>query len=145
MIRRIEERDEEAFFFLMNEFYHSDAVLAPLPEEKIHAVFRDVLRENPYLDGYMMEEDGSPVGYCLLAKGYSTEAGGKILWIEDLYIRGAYRNRGLGSEMFAYIFAHYQDYKRYRLEVEEENTAAVGFYRRQGFDFLPYRQMIRDF
>lgn len=43
------------------------------------------------------------LGYAMIAKSFSTEFGKPCMWIEDLYIREAYRGTGLGSKFLDYI------------------------------------------
>ena len=45
------------------------------------------------------------LGYAMIAKSFSTEFGKPCMWIEDLYIREAYRGTGLGSKFLDYIEA----------------------------------------
>jgi ribosomal protein S18 acetylase RimI-like enzyme len=72
------------------------------------------------------------------------EAGGDTLWLEDLYIRKDFRNKGLGKEYFNFIFSEYKGVRRFRLEVEDTNERAVKLYKSLGFEFLEYKQMILD-
>lgn len=76
---------------------------------------------------------------------YSNEAGGLVVWLEELYIRDFARGFGLGTELIGYIENQYRDRAvRFRLEVEEENHAAVRLYRRKGYTSLPYAQMVKE-
>ena len=70
----------------------------------------------------------------------STEFGKTCMWIEDLYIKDAYRGLGIGSEFLNYIEKKYPD-SIFRLEVEEENERAVRVYEKCGFKVLPYMEM----
>ena len=51
----------------------------------------------------LLEQDGETAGYGLLSLKYSHEAGGLELWVEELYVRPAFRGRGLGHEFFAWL------------------------------------------
>ena len=86
-----------------------------------------------------------PAGYGLVSLTYSNEAGGLVVWLEELYIRDFARGFGLGTELIGYIENQYRDQAvRFRLEVEEENHAAVRLYRRKGYTSLPYAQMVKE-
>ena len=79
-----------------------------------------------------------------MAITFSQEAGGKTVWLEELYIKPEFRNFGLGSEFFTFLAETEKDCKRFRLEVEDYNKKAIELYKRKGFSFLPYSQMIKE-
>lgn len=143
MIRHLTERDEALFCTLSDEFYHSDGVLHPVPKEHFHRAFSEMMRSRDYLDCFIIESGGEAAGYGLLVKSYSQEAGGVVVWLDELYIRPEFQSRGLGSEFFGYVFEHYPA-ARYRLEIEPDNDRARALYERLGFEALPYCQMIRE-
>ena len=146
MVRAIELRDRAAFLDLSAQFYSSAAVLAPVPQKFHEDAFAELMRSDEYAGGFMIEADGAPVGFALVAKTYSREAGGLVLWLEELYILPAYRSRGLGQEFFAFAerYAWEGGYARIRLEVEEDNVRARALYERLGYAPLEYGQMVKQ-
>lgn len=142
-IRKIEKADKEMFFELSEEFYNSNAVLSPIKKEYHINTFDELMRSNEYLDCYILEYDGKIAGFGLLNFSFCHEAGGKIVWIEELYIRESFRGLGIGTEFFGFVKKSFPA-KRYRLEVEKENAGAVRLYKKLGYDFLEYDQMILD-
>ncbi len=98
-----------------------------------------------YMNGYLFEHEGQVVGFATVAKTFSTEAGGLVAWLEELYIRPNYRSLGLGKEIFEYIENSYSNIKRIRLEVERDNVRAMNLYKKKGFHILDYLQMVKDF
>jgi diamine N-acetyltransferase len=143
MLRKITKNDESLFMQLSDEFYHSDAVLEPIPTSMIQNTFNELIRSEDYLECFILEFDNKPAGYALLSKSFSPEAGGKVVWFEEVYVRSEFQGNGLGKEVFNHVFENI-DAARYRLEVEEDNERAISLYKRLGYDFLPYMQMIRD-
>lgn len=146
MIRRIEYRDRADFLRMSSEFYASPAVLHDIPASRHEAMFEELMKGSPYADGYMLEADDRCVGYGITAKTYSREAGGMVLWLEELYILPDYRSRGLGREYFAFVEreAEREGYVRIRLEVEEDNSRAISLYGRLGYVPLSYLQMFKE-
>lgn len=140
--RPIEERDREDFLEMSREFYDSPAVLHTIPEEHHAAAFEELMRESVYLECYIMECGGKAVGYALLTKTYTREAGGLTIWVDELYLRPDCRGRGAGSAFFAFLDQTHPC-ARFRLETEPENERAQKLYRRMGYRDLPYLQMIK--
>ncbi|ACL21265.1 Acetyltransferases [Desulfitobacterium sp. LBE] len=146
MIRAMQEGDRELFLELAAEFYHSDAVLHPVPEEFHSRTFAEMMSSDRYLNGYILEQENQAAGYAITAKTFSQEAGGIVVWIDEIYILPPYRSKGLAREFFQYLESHrHPGIKRIRLEVEEENVQAISLYKRLGFNDLEYIQMIKDF
>ena len=145
MIRKIREEDQPFYLEMAKDFYSSDAVHHNVPESHLVNTFHELMRSDTYAAGYIMERDRHIAGYALLAKTFSQEAGGTVLWIDEVYVRPGYRSCGLGHEFFSYVKSHLCDnVKRIRLEVEDRNTKAISLYKSIGFEDLPYSQMIRD-
>ena len=142
-IRQITKEDREIFFALSEEFYNSNAVISPINKEYHLNTFNELMASKEYLDCYILEYAGEVAGFGLLNFSFCHEAGGKIVWIEELYIKENYRGLGIGTKFFDFVKNNFPA-KRYRLEVEKENEKAVKLYKRLGYDFLEYDQMILD-
>ncbi len=118
---------------MAHDFYRMPAVDHPVPDSYL---------EKQEL--FILEWEGKVAGYGLIAKTFSQEAGGMVYWLEELYILEEYRSKGLGSEYFRYMEEHKEEgVTRFRLEVEKENERAWKLYKRQGYDWLEYDQMIK--
>ncbi len=147
MIRRVTQSDREKFIELSESFYHSPAVDHDIPHAYHEDLFDELMRSDEYADAYMLEVDGKSVGFALTAKSYSREAGGKVLWLEELFVLEEYRSHGLGKECFDHIekYARENGFTRVRLEVEEENVRARALYDRLGYKPLAYMQMLKEY
>jgi ribosomal protein S18 acetylase RimI-like enzyme len=146
MIRKIKREDYSIYKEMATDFYHSDAVIAPVDASHFEAAFREMVRSDVYLDGYIFESDfGEVAGYAVLSKMYSQESGGMMLWIDELYLRPDFRGMGMGTEFFKYVDSNLSNgVKRLRLEAEPDNEKALSLYKRRGFKILPYTQLIKE-
>ena len=145
MIRKMQKEDEEIFFDLTDLFYASDAVMHPIPQKYHVDAFKEIIRSNVYIDGYIFEVKGKPVGYAITTKTFSHEAGGITLWIDEIYVLKGYRSMGLGKEFFNFLQTSIDfSIARLRLEVESDNERAIILYKEMGFEKLEYAQMFKD-
>ena len=141
-IRVMTSGDKSDVFEMMRVFYNSPAVYTNGSDEIFYCDIENCINDNPYLEGYIIENEDRIQGYAMLAKSFSTEFGKPCIWIEDLYIREEFRNMGIGKTFFDFITQKYTDCI-FRLEVEEENEYAVKLYKKCGFTNLPYIEMKR--
>ena len=142
MLRKITPNDRETYIALSEEFYSSDAGSHSIPVEFHKNSFDELMRSDEYIECFIFEHEGETAGYALIAKTFSPEAGGVVVWIEELYVREGFRGKGLGKAFFAYMEQNY-NVSRYRLEVEPDNVRAKKLYSALGYKKLPYEQMIK--
>ena len=140
IIRVMNEKDKTEILEMMRVFYTSPAVFTNGSEEVFLSDIENCINDNPYLEGYIIEDSNGIQGYAMIAKSFSTEFGKPCIWIEDLYIKEEYRGLGLGNMLMEFITKKYTDCI-FRLEVEEENERAVKLYEKCGFTVLPYMEM----
>ena len=139
-IRLMTEKDKADVLEMMRVFYASPAVHTNGSDEIFTDDIDACTGDNPYLEGYVIESEEGIAGYAMIAKSFSTEFGKRCIWIEDLYIKKAFRGTGLGKRLMEFILQSYDDCI-FRLEAEEENERAVSLYKKCGFDVLPYLEM----
>ena len=131
MIRKIKAEDKEIYIKMAHDFYRMPAVDHPVPDSYLEKTFEECLKSDTYAELFILEWEGKIAGYGLIAKTYILEE---------------YRSKGLGSEYFRYMEEHKEEgVTRFRLEVEKENERAWKLYKRQGYDWLEYDQMIKEF
>ena len=134
--------DTDSVLRMMRVFYASEAVLSNGSEEIFRSDIVECLSDSPYAEGFILLLDGETAGYAMLAKSFSTEFGRRCVWIEDLYVRAAFRGQGIGSAFLQYAREKYPE-AVLRLEAEKSNARAVRTYEKCGFEELPYLEMIR--
>ena len=143
IIRDMEMKDREQVLALEELFYDSDAVCHPVNPSVWERCFDAAVKKTSTLRGLILEEEET-VGYAYVTTFFATEAGGLCQMIEQIYIKEEYRGRGYGSRLMRWLEEEYPDVRRRRLEVTEENRDAIRLYKRQGYEFLGYLQMIKD-
>ena len=141
MIRRLQPKDRAHYLAMAHAFYAGPAVDHPIPDAYLARTFEEMMRSDPYAEGYLFEEAGTVQGYALLAKTWSQEAGGMVLWIEEIYVLPQFQGHGIGQAFFDYLRREKRP-ARFRLETEPDNQRAKALYRRQGFAPLHYDSFI---
>lgn len=145
MIRAVEIKDKSDFIKMTTDFYKSDAVLHSIPIENIYKTFDELCKNSPYVKSYVVDDEGKLKGYALLSLTYSNEAGGLVLWFEEIYIKPEHQGEGLGKKLMSYIEKKYDSkVSRIRLEIEPDNIRAKKLYENLGFTALEYSQMYKD-
>lgn len=88
----------------------------------------------PAAEAIMAEVDGTPVGFALFFSTFSTFRGQPGLYLEDIFVREAYRGRGIGKALLATVARLAVDRGCGRLEwsVLDWNAPSIGFYRSLG-------------
>ncbi len=144
MIRSISEKDRELYLQLTEEFYHSAAVLHAVPRTYMEKTFEEITSSGVYAEGFFICDGEEVCGYALISKSFSQEVGGKVVWLEEIYLRENSRGKGLGKEFFSFFKKKYASARRLRLEVEPDNVKAQKLYESLGFHELGYKQMVCD-
>ena len=105
-----------------------DAVEAT-EETLAHALFDEHAAE-----AVIAERDGEAVGFALFFHNFSTWAGKRGIYLEDLYVTPAARGSGAGKALLAHLAGVALDRgcARFEWAVLDWNTPAIDFYRAMG-------------
>ncbi len=142
VIRKIEEKDRDSYLTLTEKFYKTDGVMADIPCVYRERCFEECIRSDVYAECYLAEIDNTAAGYVLLAKTFSQEGGGLTVWVEEIYVLPEFRGKGVAKNLLSFVIdAH--PVVRYRLEVEPDNENAIDIYKKLGFYFIPYQEMVK--
>ena len=71
MFRNAEEKDFALYMELAQEFYHSPAVMHPIPAQYMENTFREAMRSDVYIILRILEVDGEAAGYAILSRSFS--------------------------------------------------------------------------
>ena len=125
--------DEPALLELMREFYRHEAMAwdEPAARAALHGLLADARLGRALL----IEVDGALAGYVAVCFGYSLEFLGRDAFVDELYVREAFRNRGLGVRALeiAAELCRESGVRALHLEVEHRNARAQAIYRKAGF------------
>lgn len=75
-------------------------------------------------------DDAAVAGYALYFPTFSTFLGRRGIWLEDLYVRPAFRGRGLGRDLLTTVKA--LAHGRLEWAVLDWNSPTIAFYKRLG-------------
>ena len=90
--------------------------------------------DHPTAEVIIAEVAGEPVGFALYFNNFSTFRGCPGVYLEDLFVRTAYRGKGIGKALIAAVARVAVDQGAGRLDwaVLNWNTPAIDFYRSLG-------------
>ncbi len=90
--------------------------------------------EHPRAEVLIAEVDGAPAGFALFFHNFSTFVGKPGLYLEDLFVRPAFRGLGLGKRLMLRLaqIAVERDCGRFEWSVLDWNQPAIDFYRSLG-------------
>jgi len=89
---------------------------------------------SPRAEALIVELDGTPRGAAFWFQSFNTWTGRPGLYVEDVYVEEAYRDRGIGRAIFKHLanLAVTRGYSRMEWSVLDWNEPAIGFYRSLG-------------
>lgn len=79
--------------------------------------------------------DGVTAGYAVIAFGFSFEYGGRDAFIDELYLKGEFRGKGIGKEVMKFLESEAVKLgvNTLHLEVDIDNDAGEALYLKSGF------------
>ncbi|HEX8071599.1 MAG TPA: GNAT family N-acetyltransferase [Pyrinomonadaceae bacterium] len=132
MTRSADEGDISVLVDLMQEFY-AEAGYA-LDRRWASASFAALLKDRARGAVWLVACDGAPAGYVVLTIRFSMEFGGLDAFIDDLFVRAAYRRRGAGRAALRALFDECArlGVRAVHVEVGHDNAAAQALYASYG-------------
>jgi GNAT superfamily N-acetyltransferase len=95
---------------------------------------RYAFSEHPLVKVTMAEWDGRPAGFALWFLNFSTWQGKPGIYLEDLFVRPAFRRNGIGKALLRHLaaIAVAEGWPRFVWQVLDWNTPAIEFYEAHG-------------
>jgi GNAT superfamily N-acetyltransferase len=137
-LRAAEPRDVPAIVGLiaeLAEFEQLTHLLQVTPESLQPHLFGP----RPVAEAMVAEVGGEVVAFALYFTNFSTFLGQPGLYLEDLYVKPAHRQAGIGKALLRHLgrLAAERGYGRFEWSVLDWNVNAIRFYEKMGAALLP--------
>jgi GNAT superfamily N-acetyltransferase len=98
------------------------------------SIHKALFGAEPRAEAVIARFDGTPAGFALFFHNFSTFLGKPGLYLEDLFVRPAYRGRAIGKSLLSYLaaMAVARDCGRFQWQVLDWNRPSRDFYERLG-------------
>ena len=127
------QSDSEVILQMMEDFYSIDNY--PYNKNRNHKNLQKLMANDHFGLLWMIEMDSTTIGYICATFGFSFEYGGQDAFIDEFFIKTAYRHQGIGT--LAMQFVEQELTKRgieyIHLEVERHNENGQKLYAKQGY------------
>jgi GNAT superfamily N-acetyltransferase len=133
VIRKAEERDASVIFSFIRELAEFERLA-----HEVDATEADIAKAlfgaSPRVFADIAEWDGEAVGFALWFYNFSTFRGRHGIYLEDLFVRPAFRSKGIGRALLRHLARRCNDEGLTRLEwwVLDWNEPALRVYRSIG-------------
>jgi GNAT superfamily N-acetyltransferase len=99
-----------------------------------HDLYRDLFGPRAFAEAVVARVGAEPAGFALWFHNYSTFEGRPGLYLEDLFVRPAFRGRGYGAALLRHLarVAVERGCARFEWSVLDWNEPALAFYRKLG-------------
>ena len=118
---------------LMREFYAGERL--PFDEVVLRRALEELWTEPLHGNAWLARAHEEAVGYGVLCCGFSLEYGGRDAFVDELYVRPEWRDRGIGNRLLDAMEAHCRasGVAAFHLEVDHGNPDGKRLYSRRGF------------
>ena len=133
IIRETSEKDIPTILALIQELadYEKLSHVVSANESNLK---KNLFGEKRYANVVIAEYDGVVAGQALFFYNFSTFKGKPGIYLEDLYVRPAFRKKGIGKALLSYLveLAKTEDCGRVEWVVLDWNKNAIDFYKNMG-------------
>ena len=130
----LEIADIEIITQMMQDFYAIDNY--PMDVEVAKTLFQEFISNEHLGKSWLIYSENEIVGYIILTFIFSFEYGGKIAFVDELFIKETARGKGIGKEAIQFIQREVPklSLKLLYLEVEPHNENAQKLYLAHDFE-----------
>jgi GNAT superfamily N-acetyltransferase len=132
-IRPAVPADAALIFDLVSELAAYEK-LSPSVDASRETLAEALFCKSPRVFCDLVEDEGQAVGFAVWFYNFSTFRGRHGIWLEDLFVRPAFRGKGYGKALLANIARRCVDENLARLEwsVLDWNAPSIHFYKAAG-------------
>lgn len=134
-ISQAEYRDLDQLADLLAELFTLENDFCPDREKQLHGL--RLILDNPALGRlFVLRDQDKVAGMANMLITVSTSEGCRVAVLEDVIIGNEYRGKGLGRRLVEHVlaWAKTDGMTRITLLADRDNKAAMGFYRKLGFE-----------
>jgi len=127
--------DLAELLILMKELQKDDPWSCPFEEAVASRVTADLLSDPSLGRTWLICDGPARIGYIVMAFDYSLEYRGRGAWVDEFFVRPAYRGQGIGTQALAFFAQQAKELGAtvVHLEVNHGNPA-IELYRRLAFE-----------
>ena len=131
-IKFAEEQDTTIIFNFIKELAKYEKLLNEVSASE--EMLREQLFEKKYAEVLLARLDNNVIGFALFFHNFSTFMGRSGLYLEDLFVKKAYRGKGYGKKILQFLakLALERDCGRLEWSVLDWNQEAIDFYESLG-------------
>lgn len=133
VIRPAAPADSALVFALIRELAEYEKLLHEV-EASEEMIAGSLFGANPRVFADIVEWQGQPAGFALWFYNFSTFQGKAGIYLEDLFVRPAFRGKGLGKALLSHLAKRClaENLGRLQWSVLDWNTPSIEFYKAQG-------------
>lgn len=115
--------------------FHDHQGFATTPEHQ-HDAILPLLQGSPHGAIWLIGPRRAPVGYVVVSFGWSVKYGGMDAIVDELFVRNAVRNRGMGSDALNALAKALKEggIRALHLEADQSDETLKRFYSRAKFE-----------
>jgi len=132
-IRRARPTETGLVLSLIRELAEYEKLLHEV-EATVAMIDAALFGDNPLLFCEIAEWNGEPAGFAVWFVNFSTFSGRSGIYLEDLFVRPAYRGQGIGKALLAYLakLCVEKGWARLQWSVLDWNAPSIAFYKSLG-------------
>lgn len=132
-IESAEEKDVSQIIEMIREFAAFEK-LSEFCEVTEKSLTDTMFGESSCVEGLMAFADAKPIGYALLYENFASFRGQRGFYLEDLYVKPAFRGRKIGEAFLSKLaeIAQSRNFQRIDFLVLDWNKPAIKFYEKLG-------------